>query len=123
MSVGSPTGPDGLPGDPAAQAERLALQAMRSAEARALLSTQLDTLHGTPSLVCVRSARVSVPLCWAWTPSKETPTCHDAMQVARETEQGAVVAELPGGPLDGPIHAAKLDAETVRSTKKRISNS
>ncbi len=53
VSVGSPTGPDGLPGDPAAQAERLALQAMRYAEARALLSSPLDTLHGTPSLVCM----------------------------------------------------------------------
>lgn len=44
-------------------------------------------------------------------------------QVAKETEQDAVVAELPGGSLDGPVHAAKLDAETVRSTQKRISNS
>ena len=55
MSVGSPTGPDGLPGDPAAEAERLALQATRSAEARAQLSMQLDTLHGTPSLVCLHA--------------------------------------------------------------------
>ena len=66
VSVGSPTGPDGLPGDPAAEAERLALQAMRSAEARAQLSMQLDTLHGTPSLVrdalhasCVKTKPVS----------------------------------------------------------------
>ena len=58
MSVGSPTGPDGLPGDPAAEAERFALQAMRSAEARALFS--MDTLHGTPSLVCVRFASAHV---------------------------------------------------------------
>ena len=50
-SIGSPTGPDGLPGDPAAEAERLALQAMRHVEARAQLSMQPDTLHGTPSLV------------------------------------------------------------------------
>ena len=44
------------------------------------------------------------------------------MQVAAETEQGATVAELPGGPLDGPIHAAALDADTVRNSKKRISD-
>ena len=41
-------------------------------------------------------------------------------QVAAETEEEAVVAELPGGSLDGPVHAAKLDADTVRSTKQRI---
>ena len=34
-----------------------------------------------------------------------------------------MVAELPGGPLDGPVHAAALDADTVRSTKQRITGS
>ena len=48
-----------------------------------------------------------VPACVLW-------------QVAAETEEEAVVAELPGGSLDGPVHAAKLDADTVRSTKQRI---
>ena len=51
VSIGSPTGPDGLPGDPAAEAERLALMAMRYAEARAAQSTELQALHGTPSQV------------------------------------------------------------------------
>ena len=50
-SIGSPTGPDGLPGDPAAEAERLAVMAMRYAEARAAQaqSMELEALHGTPS--------------------------------------------------------------------------
>ncbi len=57
------------------------------------------------------------------TPHDKTPMRCNTTQVAKETEQDAVVAELPGGSLDGPVHAAKLDAETVRSTQKRISNS
>jgi hypothetical protein len=75
VSIGSPTGPDGLPGDPAAEAERLALMAMRYAEARAAQaqSMELQALHGTPSQVWHRLP-TGAPHCCA--PQKRHAAAH-----------------------------------------------